>query len=413
MELFERPKKTDIGSVYKKDKNKKIRIVNIYVIGTSVIWEHGQLNGKLIKEHYIAKPKNIGKANATTAEEQAILEARSKFENYRLDGYKSSEDLNIKEDEITEYRLYEALSVTTDKHGFIKPMKAQQETKERTIKGEKVKVPRIADNEIDKYYFQLKLNGQRGFTFYIKNLNKIRCHSKNGIELNTIAIGHIIDDFTKLFDNITNKNLIFDGEFYSHGMALEEIASAIRTPSLVSNTVKFVVFDIVDSDNLNIKFKNRFKLLEKLEIKIKELNLINIEVEKGIRLKTKEELDNYLENAFDNKYEGLMARHEDNIYEPGVRSNTMIKFKKLEDSEFRVLDIIDSEADPNCAIFVVQNDINGEVFRSVPKASLEKRKEIYFNKSKYINSFVKIEYRDRNKKGIPCHTNVIGFRDIE
>ena len=64
-------------TLYKKDNNGKIRVWAVDVIGSTVVVEHGVLNGKLITETYTVEPKNYGRSNETIAEEQAIKEMKS------------------------------------------------------------------------------------------------------------------------------------------------------------------------------------------------------------------------------------------------------------------------------------------------------------------------------------------------
>ena len=56
----------------------KFRQWSCWVEGAEVVVEHGQMGGKLTQKRYTAEPKNVGRANATTAEEQAIQEADAK-----------------------------------------------------------------------------------------------------------------------------------------------------------------------------------------------------------------------------------------------------------------------------------------------------------------------------------------------
>ena len=82
-------------NLYIRDNKGRTRIWSVKTIGGIVTVSHGLLEGKLTFKSTEAKPKNAGKANATTAEQQAVLEAKSKYtkqverEDYNTDVDKS------------------------------------------------------------------------------------------------------------------------------------------------------------------------------------------------------------------------------------------------------------------------------------------------------------------------------------
>ena len=69
----------NLPRLYKPTKQGKIQICDISVSGAVVSTTFGQLDGKLQTSTDTCSPKNTGRSNATTAEQQAILEAQAKF----------------------------------------------------------------------------------------------------------------------------------------------------------------------------------------------------------------------------------------------------------------------------------------------------------------------------------------------
>ncbi len=65
----------------------KFRVWSVWTEGAEVVVEHGQLGGKLTQKRYTAEPKNVGRANATTAEGQATQEAEAKVVKQLKSGY--------------------------------------------------------------------------------------------------------------------------------------------------------------------------------------------------------------------------------------------------------------------------------------------------------------------------------------
>ena len=65
----------------------KLRQWQCFAQGAEVVVIHGQVGGKQTEKRYTAEPKNHGKANATTAEEQAALEVQAKITLQLKRGY--------------------------------------------------------------------------------------------------------------------------------------------------------------------------------------------------------------------------------------------------------------------------------------------------------------------------------------
>ena len=77
--------------LYIRDSKGKERVWSVSTEGSKVIVNHGLADGKITRKVTISKPKNVGKSNATTAEEQAVAEAIARFtkqvdrEDYNVD----------------------------------------------------------------------------------------------------------------------------------------------------------------------------------------------------------------------------------------------------------------------------------------------------------------------------------------
>ena len=73
----------NLPNLYKKDSKGNTRIWNVKVEDDEVIVTHGLEGGSLIENRTRCVPKNVGRANATTAQEQALAEAQSKWNKQR------------------------------------------------------------------------------------------------------------------------------------------------------------------------------------------------------------------------------------------------------------------------------------------------------------------------------------------
>ncbi len=80
-------------TLYKKTSTGVIQVWTIAVEGATILSESGKLDGKMVKSSDTIKSgKNLGRANATTAEEQAVLEATSRIDKKKKKGYVESLD---------------------------------------------------------------------------------------------------------------------------------------------------------------------------------------------------------------------------------------------------------------------------------------------------------------------------------
>ena len=79
-------------SLYGKDSKGALRVWSIYTEGPEVVVKHGKLDGKIQEKRYIAEGKNVGKANETTPEQQAVLEAEAKYVKQLKSGYFHDKD---------------------------------------------------------------------------------------------------------------------------------------------------------------------------------------------------------------------------------------------------------------------------------------------------------------------------------
>ena len=87
-----------VRTIYKKDSSGKIRFLEISAKEDTVIQTSGVVGtDNPVTNISQCEPKNVGKVNSTTAEEQAILEAVSKLtEKMRLGYFETMEEAEAK-----------------------------------------------------------------------------------------------------------------------------------------------------------------------------------------------------------------------------------------------------------------------------------------------------------------------------
>lgn len=334
------------------DKSGNIKHWVISTSGDHILVCHGRFGGKMQLKTTVAKPKNVGKANETTAEEQAFLEAQSKY-NKQLDKcYRPS--------------VEEARGV-----GEILPMLAHDYTKV----GHRISWP---------CYVSPKLDGLRCIAEITHE--GVILHSRGGktYDCPEHLKKEIIDvsertGFTKL-----------DGELYIHGLPLQNIVSAAKRPNKDTSRLEFHVFDIPVSD---VTWETRHDMLSDVTkvrtqfIKVVPNILVNNEISAQILL-----------NRFINDgYEGMMLRNVNGLYEFNHRSHNLQKWKLMQDAEAYVTHV---EKDLNEeGVLVCQMKGTKNYFKCKMRGGHDFRK--YDSQIKLLGKWITYKYQALTNDGLP------------
>jgi len=348
--------------LYKKDTKGKIRSLEIYAEGDEVVQISGLINGKKTENRSKATAKNVGRANETTAEEQAILEAQSKYDDKLTKGYFPTQD-------------------EAENEVVILPMLAKDAKKELA----KIAYP---------CYIQPKLDG-------------MRCLSKVAFDMTSRA-GKEIDTLPHLLSFVKMLGLQIDGELYAHGLTFQENISLIKKYRAgESEQIKYHIYDIV----MDAPFKERHdKLIDVLAPYVDEngvgefIELVPtymIFSEKGL----KEQHAKFVEQG----YEGSIIRHTEDSYKPNGRSRSLLKYKDFIDEAYKIVDVIPLDARPEQGQYVCQMD-NGETFKAMIKGSFEQRIYALANKQEFIGETAEIRFFEYTDGGTPRFPVAYGIR---
>jgi predicted peroxiredoxin len=448
----------------KKDSKGKIRvwrakIVSSYGDFTVFRKESGLFSGKKVTKDTTVFGKNKGRSNETTSTAQAIKEINSLYSKQLKKGYQPIHKLvkpayrdqyttlqvilNIiraiegadtdfnwmgkgEDAKLGVYVNLEGLLSDTlssdlkDADGNFKPMLAKKfykKTKNGLVPS--LKFPCLV---------QPKINGVRcmaKITLDFSSTDKfidIKLLSKNGLEYN---IPHIKEDLKSLLKKYLDCNksdlvlslshscdkdfkytLYLDGEIYIHGEILSEIASLVKKQQLLSTTLTYQVFDVGVKKSQIV----RLDFLDKLLPTGFYYSIHKV----ATRIAKSAAIVSYMADVFiDQGYEGAICRTMDNIYQFGKRVSTMVKVKKTEDKEFKIVDVIDSRDNPGVGIFVCQNDLTNDTFKVNPEATVEQKREYFKNSDKYIGKLLTVRFFERTVNKKPFHAKGIAVRDYE
>lgn len=359
--------------------------------GKDVIVSYGELGGKLQVRSYIAQPKNIGKVNYTTSEEQAFVELEALYE----DRYNNKHYRSTVEDAVA---LDKTCKTPRKVHNF---------------KDHADKLP-------EEVYFSVKLNGSRACIL------KGDLFSKIGRK-ETIKVKHIKEAIKELGE------VNMDCEVYAHGLPLQRIRSAwlkpVRTdkevcevankhfnlkgkdritiPSIAINKLgynpnedasklKLFVFDIPVT---GIPFKERDRLVDELEEKVEELGLQDTIVTTTRYLINKKDVIYTRDNWHEKGYEGGVIYSPEDMYEFGKRSYTCQKTKKRLDSEALVLGCTPDKSGQGVLLLQTNQEMGSITFKAKMRGDSESR--AFGVQKGFIGKWVNYSYEELSSKSVP------------
>lgn len=309
--------------------------------------------------------KNIGKANETSPYQQALSEARSKWNKQVDKGY--VEDKN---------NIPSASDVS-----FFLPMLAHSYDKHP----HRVRYPCGA---------QYKYDGARCLSK--KENEKITLWTRKGKIIDTL--GEISQELSAILKEGNRR----DGEIYVHGWTFQRIISAIKKRN---EDTPFLKYKVYDSPVKELTFVDRFitpRLGSSERVHLSEVFILNDE----------NDLNRKMEEAIALGYEGLMIRNLDGVYKFKNRSYDLLKVKIFEDDEFEIIGGREAENDVGTVIFRCQTK-EGNIFDVRPRGSAELRGQYLADLNTLINKPLTVRFQGYTNDGIPRFPVGIIIRDYE
>lgn len=354
-------KKTTFPVLYHRTAKGATNVWKVWAEGYLVWTEWGQQDGKMQTTSFVVTQKNVGRANETSLEEQAILEAQSLWTHKKDRKYKES--------------LEETVDV------IMLPMLAQ------SFKDKQDKISFPVD-------MQKKLNGLRCLAFWKEN--KVVLLSRGG---KYYILPHISDELEKVLP----KECFFDGEIYVHGLTLQEINKLARPTKNLntnSNILEYHVYDggIIKNAH-NMKWIDRKLFLQRFSEEQK--NLTKTMIEQTIIRKDKEEVLSYERECVREGYEGAIVRIHEGVYKFGYRSSDLLKVKSFDDAEFKIVGFKDGIGKFARSIIFCCITKDNKPFDVVPKGSMEHRKEMYKNGKSYVGEYLTVKHFGWTEDNIP------------
>ena len=357
------------------------------------------INGKLVKANEI----------------ESRIKAKRKEGYKELSELKDSGPVEIKDDIALINYLYTYLpkNNTTD-DGFTLPMLA------KVLKDNKPFDKR-------KYLGQYKINGVRCIIGAIKTndlFNPIRLtyRSREGTDwtpkltwMDEVIKPEIKDD---LLDAMLEEGACLDGELYLPGYKVNDINSFVKNEKLPQHyQLQYWCYDIA-IDNMSYDARRKFRTEninricytfdtydQHLNNKSKLILLPDVvisDIDDATRFR-----DKFISLGF----EGLIVRDVSSAYQFGARNLAMLKYKRVDDAKFKIVDVVPEGVRTTLCKFVLRNDINDELFEATGNFDHSRQEYILKHKEDFIGKLATCEYRERSGvKNVPFHCKLIDIQ---
>lgn len=358
--------------LYHRAKTGKISVWQIYVemfegyptITTVFGYDDGAKQTARLKIPY---GKNVGKSNETTAWQQAVSEATSKWKKKQLENYRTSLDEEIK----------------------ILPMLAHKYLDHKT----KVQWP---------CYVQPKLNGVRVLA-HIQD-GTVTYYSRKGKEYETLS--HWNDELINLFPSGT----IIDGEAFHPSLGFQEIVRRVKRVKtsrfdIESNELQYWIYDLL----IDLPFEDRTEYLQ-IQLNDKMYSLVSCPT---ILIDNEDQLKSQHAHFTQKGFEGTIIRNALGRYKPNYRSYDLLKYKEFMDAEYTIVGGVSASGkDEGTVIFQCCTERN-QVFSVRPRGTWEQRKQYLDSIDQLIGKKLTVRYQEMSEDGIPIFPVGICARDYE
>ncbi|AUR87439.1 nucleic acid-binding, OB-fold protein [Vibrio phage 1.101.O._10N.261.45.C6] len=374
----------------------------------------GELGGKQQTKAYDAKPKNVGRSNATTAEEQAIVELQAMYQ-----------------------------SQCDNKHYKLSQIDAIESS-------EVCRIPRKVANYKDRYmkmsdtlWSSLKFNGSRACVVDGKLYSKIGRHEE-------VKVRHLRKAIEALGENAT-----FDAEVYAHGLSLQRIRSAWLKPVKTEKEIikiakdrskargesvptpdgavelsdavkylgynpnddqyllKFYVFDIPDDSG--IPYSSRIEGMLDIEGSARLNGVIDsFEFVQPFITLSHEDRMWKLSWACEKGYEGLVHYEPEGVYEYGKRSTNTAKSKPRYDGEALVLSVTKDKNGEGLLHCQAADRFDNHKFKCKMKVERRDGKRYernYESMTELVGKWITVSYEELSDKGV--FTKPVGEEERE
>lgn len=370
--------KKEFPTLYISTEDGKTRFWKIYVKESNsnkatIHSEYGVLGGKVTK----AKPKVVNHKGTITSFEKAVTAAAAKHRNRIKRGYSLDKDTKVKKTDI------------------VLPMGSHKIEDHKN----KIRYPAIVQRKLDGYRCIANIEN--------KKVNLLTRTGKEYFHLEDIR-----KEIKKIKEMEKNSGMYLDGELYNHDLLLRNIGSIVRKQYVNNDDkkrmklIKLYVFDMFDTNNKQLEFKDRYKILEKI---FKKHKFKYIQLVKCFPVKKYEDIEKYYEQFISEGYEGVVLKNLDGIYTYNKKSYDVLRTKEFKKGEFKIIGAKEgSGAQKGAVIWKIQcSNKDDKSFWGIPIGTIEERKKLYKNYKKYLGKMAILKFWDVDKDGCIIRNPVV------
>lgn len=376
----------ELPILYQRDSKGKVRQWRVWTEGADIVVEHGIQGGKLQEKRTKAKPKNVGKVNATTAEEQAVLEAQAKHRQ-QIEREDYAED-------VEQAGLQTRPMLAHDYHKVSHRVFWDNGT---------VSQPKLDGLRLAAGYRW----GDRRHEFEMLT-RKGETHNVAHLVTPAAVLLTVVNEIAETEMGITDAFLAVDGEVYLHGKPLQWINSRSKKYYKgETEQLEYHVFDLVTRASLT--FFTRYEVLrrafQRLQHEGYQANLVLVPC---MDVFNEDELLEQHGGYVEAGYEGAILRHKDGLYKVGDRSADLFKYKVFKDEECQIIEVWE-DLNGN-AMLTVQRK-NGVTVDVTPKRSHEERKAM-LEQHDLKGRWITVKYQAETPDGSLQFPVGLGLREV-
>ena len=370
----------NLPTLFSRTSTGAVQQWTVQIDGNKFRVESGQTDGKkVLSEWTVCEPKNVGRANATTAEEQAVSEAQSKWEKKVKLGYTTD------------------VSKIDSSTSFVEPMLAKNydDYRDKMDWDEGVIV-------------QNKYNGVRCVATF--EGGEVVLKSRKGESW--VSVPHINKDLEKFFEDYPSA--VLDGELYSYDyrQKLNELVKLVRKTKNISSEdlkkseemVRFYVYDCYNigtaTDACNKYSVRKARLDELLPKYSKYYRKVN-----DTMVYSQEELDKVYNTYLDDGEEGAIIRIPHSPYE-NKRSKYLLKYKPENSDEGVIVKLIEGSGNWANTAKTATIKWNGKVFDATFTGTYEQGVERLKNKKDWEGKSITFMYMNTTGLGVPNYPRI-------
>lgn len=359
--------------IYKLDSSQNTRVFWMERNDGAYRTHTGILGGKIVTTDWTwAKPKNVGRANETSPEEQAEAEIVAQYAKKLKTGYTLDID-----------------SVETALE-YVQPMLA------KNYKDYAHKI----DFSRENWVAQVKFNGFRNIS------SKYGCFTRKGERYKNIS--HIERALEPFFEE--NPDAILDGELYNFDLRaqLNELSKLVRKTVNISEvdikrSVEIVQYHIYDGYNFagldqSSPYWCRKDWIDKYITDSGNYNFVKTVNSYGIT--SNEDLDSMFSQFIENGEEGCILRNGDAGYE-NKRSKNLLKMKPVDDDEAVITNIKEGQGNWSNAGKIISVIWKNKEFDITFKGTYEDCRQFWQDRESWKGRTITFNYFGLTGLGVP------------